>query len=169
MCINFQVIFATSMSHYVTNFAANIESIPAYVVLPIKSSASVDPHAQKRNEFEGVRRALTRLILECIESGEVKDPLKADGTPNKDMQQLFLNQGKSNQTPSSCSNPAPKPKHVVAPPAIDTANRCLRWTPRPARARVALRTDATIACRRHADSVEPAAYYNYSSHRRWRR
>lgn len=103
-----EVIFATSMTHYLSDFTERIKDDPAhtgYLCLPPKrtqqakssltrTATRVDDYKSRRQEFSKIVRALTRLTLSCVhvETGDI-DPLKADGPPNRPMQMLFLKQG----------------------------------------------------------------------------
>ena len=95
-----EVLFATSMVHYIERFRALVLDPNFLSVPPSTPTASRvnDEHARRRLEFEKITRALTRLTLECIHVPRLSvalnlDPLAVDGAPHEAHQQLFLNQG----------------------------------------------------------------------------
>ena len=90
------VLFATSMIHYVDKFTnEHVKSGDFTASLGDSSITAAPAAASLAHGYEEVRRALSRLVLECItsESRDSTDPLVAEGEPKHLRQQLFLNQG----------------------------------------------------------------------------
>ena len=97
------IIFATSMIHYLETFTHCILSEHDFLRLPIgaedwgKISEAGDrsAHPKQRRQFDQVVRALSRLTLGCMETSKygMADVYAEDGEPISKMQQLFLDHG----------------------------------------------------------------------------
>lgn len=105
------VVFATSMVHYLTAFIDYMQPKQASEAADANDSKdtlrmqqmshqgdSWDEHeydyadGKQQRVFSETKRALHRLIISCTES-EDKNPLTREGKPRIHMQRLFLNQG----------------------------------------------------------------------------
>eukprot|EP01047_Picozoa_sp_COSAG01_P005231 COSAG01_NODE_177_length_22954_cov_28.699554_13_plen_2463_part_00 len=97
------VMFATSMVFYLEEFIEQVQDTDhggaeflATNVFEETGRREFKDDNQRKHFFQ-TKRALSRLIIECTEPSDDdisnKDPMRRDGKPRRNMQQLFLRQG----------------------------------------------------------------------------